>query len=187
MDGENMRFFSQYLTEAPEDEETTPEEQPDDGPPDLDNIGTDDPPDLGDIGEEPLDDEPPDIGDDFQDGEQAPSDENQINVDDLGGKVSAILNHQLYQRFLNLLTSIGGQLTSLKNNIDVLYVLTTEVDEIEMSLKKLDENIRIYLKSNFLQENYSKNLLFYNKCINLLSLLNDSFNAKVSKGIKKAE
>lgn len=184
-------LFLKYLTEAPEDE--APEETPpnipeeDTGPPDLD---------------EPTggpDDAPPDLDDNFDTGvdeggfEEEPeqqdqgSSNNEINIDNLSDKVSAILNEQLYQRFLTLLTTIGNQISLLKNNNDVLLVVTEDIGKISESYNKLRENIRVYLTNNFMHENYSKNLLFYNKCLNLMVLLNESFNAKVSKGLKNVD
>jgi len=102
----------------------------------------------------------------------------------LDEKISAIMNMNLYQRYLSLLNTIGGQLTMIKNNSDILHTLSADSLDIVESLKKLDENIRLYLKNSFLNENYSKNLLFFNKCLNLLKLLNDVFDSNVKKGIK---
>lgn len=195
MADKNMNLFMKYLTEAPDDDSGAP--------PDLnDDVGIDNsPPDIDDnIGTEENNNEPPDLNDDigldneddFQndnnvDENNPEENESQIDVENLSGKVSAILNQQLYQKFLNLLTSIGNQLSLLKNNNDVLFVITKDIDEINSAFSKLDENVRIYLKNNFMNENYSKNLLFYNKCINLLSLLNESFNSKIGKGIKNLD
>ena len=176
-------LFLKYLTEAPEDEapEETPPDIPeeDTGPPDLD---------------EPTggpDDAPPDLDDNFDTGvdeggfEEKPeqqdqgSSNNEINIDNLSDKVSAILNEQLYQRFLTLLTTIGNQISLLKNNNDVLLVVTEDIGKISESYNKLRENIRVYLTNNFMHENYSKNLLFYNKCLNLMVLLNKSSSSRV--------
>ena len=73
----------------------------------------------------------------------------------------------------------------LKTNGDVLFTLSPESLDIVGSLKRLDENVRLYLKNTFLNENYSGNLLFFNKCLNLLKLLNDVFDRNVRKGIKE--
>ena len=93
----------------------------------------------------------------------------------------------LYQRYLTLLNTNGSQLTMIKNNSDILFTLSKDSLSIVEKLKKLDENIRLYLKNSFLHENYSKNLLFFNKCLNLLKILNDIFDKEVRKGIKGTE
>lgn len=132
---------------------------------------------MGDVGDFPEDETFDDAGTGEQDDGNTDGD---LGIDD---KVSAIMNMNLYQRFISLLTSIGSQITSIKNNSDVLYTLSEDSVDIVDSLKKLDENIRLYLKNTFINENYSKNLLFFNKCLNLLKLLNDVFDEKVRKGI----
>ena len=164
--------------DIPEDAGDTP------GPPDL--------PDT-DGGDDPGDDAPPDIGGDegfgddagFGDDDSNGGDNDQAKDPGLDEKVSAVLNRELYQRFLSLLDTIAGQLSMLKTNGDVLFTLSPESLDIVGSLKRLDENIRLYLKNTFLNENYSGNLLFFNKCLNLLKLLNDVFDRNVRKGIKE--
>ena len=66
----------------------------------------------------------------------------------------------------------------------MIYTLSDQTSSIIAPLKKLDENVRLYMSNIFLEENYSRNLLFFNKCLNLLKLLNDSFDASIQKGIK---
>ena len=66
----------------------------------------------------------------------------------------------------------------------MIYALSPEAPDIIGSLKKLDENIRLYLDNIFVNENYSRNLLFFDKCLNLLKLLNDAFDGSIQKGIK---
>lgn len=189
-------IFEKFLFEAPGDDvppdmvdapPDVPEGAENDGPPDIptDDVGGDD--GMG------LDDGPPDMPDEFggdefgtddmsADGSENPDDQLQnLGLDE---KISAIMNMNLYQRYLSLLNTIGGQLTMLKNNSDILHSLSADSTEIIESLKKLDENIRLYLKNSFLNENYSKNLLFFNKCLNLLKLLNDVFDSNVKKGIR---
>jgi|GEM_PF-2166485 len=192
-------IFEQFLFEAPGDEvppdmvNNQPEvpvgAENDNGPPDLpENLGTDTDSD------QTTDDGPPDMPEEFgedefgmeddmgTDGAENPDDPMQnLGLDD---KISAIMNMNLYQRYLALLNTIGGQLTMIKNNSDMLYTLSAESLEIIESLKKLDENIRLYIKNSFLNENYSKNLLFFNKCLNLLKLLNDVFDSEIKKGLK---
>ena len=173
---------------APDNTESGPPDIPDDasddnGPPDLpDDISDDNgaPPDLGDDN---------DTGDDFgtddgledMEGNENPNDPNNLELDE---KISAIMNMNLYQRYLSLLNNISNQIIMIKDNTDILYTLSPDSLEIESSLKKLDENVHLYLTNNFMNENYSKNLLFFNKCLNLLKLLNDTFNEKIQKGIK---
>lgn len=195
---DSINFFMKYMKEAEGDtppdvaaastgDDNAPPDMPEDpgdaGPPDIeDDIG-------GDVG---MDDgAPPELDDGFGDDEgfggDDMGDEGQEENPDLGldEKVSAIMNQQLYQRYLNLLSSISNQLTMMKNNNDILYTLSNKSVETESDIKKLDENIRLYLKYNFSNENYSKNLLFFNKCLNLFKLLNDSFDQSIRKGIKE--
>ena len=194
----NKNIFEQFLFEAPEDE--TPPDMVDNGTPEVPaGAENDEPPDLpddasfGGSDDVPSGDEPPELSeedfgtDDFNDEEmdtdnQEDSDSklNNLGLDD---KVSAIMNMNLYQRYLVLLNTIGGQLTMIKNNSDILYTLSNESLDIVEQLKKLDENIRLYLKNSFVNENYSKNLLFFNKCLNLLKLLNDVFDSNIKKGL----
>lgn len=200
----SINIFEKFLfTEAPGDdppdaggeEASAAPDIPDDaaaqdGPPDLPDT-TDD----TDVGDAAGDDGPPDIGgaddagnDDFEDtgnydGETNNNGEQQKELK-LDGKVSAIMNMNLYQRFLTLLNTINSQLSMIKNNSDMIYALSPEAPDIIGSLKKLDENIRLYLDNIFVNENYSRNLLFFDKCLNLLKLLNDAFDGSIQKGIK---
>ena len=197
----NMNLFEQYLFEAPGDDPTpdipddsTPPDMPEDTPAED---GTEDAPtDDGGMPDISTDDEPPPDMDDggFGDTDEdmgygdddldinGESDTNNMGLDE---KVSAIMNMNLYKRFLSMLTTLSTQQASIKNSGDIIYAISPQITEISKSLKKLEENIRLYLKNNFLNENYSKNLLFFNKCINLLKLLDDSFDSIVRKGVKE--
>lgn len=181
-------IFKRFLFEAPEDsppdiapDDTAPDIPADDSPPDMPS--DDGPPDM------PSSDDPPDMpeddfgADDFTDDT---TDNPEANLQDLGldDKVSAIMNMNLYQRYLTLLNTINTELTNIRNNNDTLRMLSSDSLKIIDSLEKLDENIRLYLKNSFLNENYSKNLLFFNKCLNLLKLLNDVFDKDIKKGSK---
>lgn len=199
-----MGLFERYILEAPDDPSGTqsppaasapPTAPPtNDPPPDM----PDDPPpdDTGaDIGDQPMegdDDAPPDLdgmGDpeDFGDPGEEPPEEDQGSELELDEKISTIMNQNLYQRYLVLLNEIGTQLSGIKNNSDALYTLYPEYSENIAELKKLEENVRLYIKNSFIKENYSKNLLFFNKCINLLKMLNDDFNKNIRKGMKNVE
>lgn len=208
---DKLSLFDKVMFEAPGDPPDIPTEGagPPDSPPDIsesDNA----PPDMADDGGAPPDmggddsggdmgNEPPDMGgDDFlgdgEDdqgfGDEAPEEgdgENQDHPLEFDEKISAIMNMNLYQRFLSLLNNIGGQLSLIKDNSDMLYTLSNDSLDVIGSLKKLDENVRLYLTNYFLNENYSKNLLFFNKCLNLLKLLNTVFEKNVQKGIKSME
>lgn len=189
--GTPLDLFQQSLfLEAPGDEgEASTDAQPtdppaDDGPPDIpDDVGTesdnDAPPDMTD--EDPSDDGLGDTG--FDDGQQQ-EEEDPNKTMKLDTKVSTVMNVNLYQRYLTLLNTINTQLSMIKNNGDMIYTLSDQTSSIIASLKKLDENVRLYMSNIFLEENYSRNLLFFNKCLNLLKLLNDSFDASIQKGIK---
>ena len=183
-----LNLFKQSLfMEAPEDEspadETPPDVAPDDSPPpDIDtDAGTetdDTPPDIQD------DDVPPDdmdiMGDDNTEEQSEEDKQHEMRLD---AKVSTVMNVNLYQRYLTLLNTINGQLSMIKNNGDMIYALSKDTSSTISALKKLDENVRMYMSNIFQEENYSKNLLFFNKCLNLLKLLNDSFDKSIRKGI----
>lgn len=189
--GTPLDLFQQSLfLEAPGDEgEASTDAQPadppaDDAPPDIpDDVGTesdnDAPPDMTD--EDPSDEGLGDTG--FDDGQQQ-EEEDPNKTMKLDAKVSTVMNVNLYQRYLTLLNTINTQLSMIKNNGDMIYTLSDQTSSIIASLKKLDENVRLYMSNIFLEENYSRNLLFFNKCLNLLKLLNDSFDASIQKGIK---
>ena len=194
----NLSLFERYLIEAPEDEAAPdanmdvstedPPEAPIEDPPAIDGTtgddnagdfsadsdGTEDPPDMGDFGTDDMD---TGTEDDTSDGNSAPT--------GLDGKVSAIMNQTLYKRYLSLLTQIASQQTSIKNNSDILYTISADVAGIVKSLSRLEGNIRSYLKNTFADENYSRNLLFFNKAVNLFKLLDDSFDAMIRKGMKE--
>lgn len=191
-------FFDKVMLEADgDDAPDVPSETNDNSPPDINN---EPPPDISednnsppDISDGTEDNSPPDI--DFNEEEDDPGfeDEEQSEENDENNnlgfdeKISAIMNMNLYQRFLSLLNTVGGQISMVKRNSDMLYTISNESLDILESLKKLDENIRLYLSNYFLDENFSKNLLFFNKCINLLKLLNTIFEKNIKKGIKSLE
>lgn len=202
---DNLNFFKSFLeaegdppdaamgaASAPPD---IPDDVPEDaGPPDISDTADDSPPDFG--GDDTtMDDAPPDFGgedggDDFGTddmGEDGSEDGEGENTEPMGldEKVSAIMNKNLYSRFLTMLDDLGSQLTQFKNNSDIIYTLSAEANDMYGKYKELDENIRLYLKNSFIDENYSKNLLFFNKCLNLFKLLNDSFSALIHKGINE--
>ena len=188
-----VNLFEKYLFEAPDESppdvaDTGPPDMPDDapdsGPPDLDagggDIGGDDPPEMGggDFGDDGFGD----MGGNGDGSEGDPTEE--LELDD---KISAILNLNLHQRFLAMLNKIANQLTMLKNNADVLHTLSPESLEMVGALTKLDENIHLYLKNSFDNENFSKNRLFFDKCLNYFRLLKEQFGKQVKKGIRSAE
>ena len=134
-------IFERFLFEAPEDD--IPPDMVDNGPPDVpDGAENDEPPDLpeDDLGGDDagVSDDMPDMPDEF--GEEDFNDEgmsedmpdegesNGNNLQNLGldDKISAIMNMNLYQRFLTLLNTIGNQLTMIKNNSDILYTLSID-------------------------------------------------------------
>ena len=165
---EKRSFFEKYFYEAPEDESP-----PDDNTGNESEQTSNDPPDT-------TDDGAPDMND-FDDNLDNSNISQDLHLDD---KVSAIMNMNLYQRYLSLLTTIKTQLTMIRDNNDILRTLSPDSLNIVDSLKKLEENINLYIKNNFTHENYSKNLLFFNKCLNLLKLLNDVFDKDINSGIK---
>lgn len=202
MDGSNLDLFKQFLFEAPGDdpppdlgEEPQSQDLNNGAPPELnDDSGDgdmDSPPELG--GDDMMmggdDGAPPELGDDTgfgdDEGSGAEQDPNQnMEVDE---KISAIMNANLYQRFLSLLGDVTNQISAIKDNSDIIYSLAPDSSKTVSSLKKLEENINLYLNNYFATENYSKNLLFFNKCLNLLKLLNDAFDKNIQKGIRTSE
>ena len=199
---EKRSFFEKYFYEAPEDESPPDDntgnesEQTSNDPPDTTDDGAPDMNDFDDSDNSDDGDSPPDIGgfddtdnngddnfgmDDFDDNSDNSNNSQDLHLDD---KVSAIMNMNLYQRYLSLLTTIKTQLTMIRDNNDILRTLSPDSLNIVDSLKKLEENINLYIKNNFTHENYSKNLLFFNKCLNLLKLLNDVFDKDINSGIK---
>lgn len=199
----DLTLFDRVMFEAPEDSPDVPSESNDTPPdmpsapqesneslPDLSEDNNDPPPDMmEDDGGDGS--QPPDIEDDYEDEEAFLDDESEedpasgnLRFDE---KISAIMNMNLYQRFLSLLNTIGSQVSTIKRNSDMLYTISNNSLDIIESLKKLDENIRLYLSNYFLNENYSKNLLFFNKCLNLLKLLNTVFEKNIQKGVRSIE
>jgi hypothetical protein len=186
-----LTYFEKFLYEAPDDDppdapsgDTGPPDMPDDSPPpDMDggdppDMNGGDPPDMGDEGSfDGMDD----MGGDDQTDQANPDDQAPEGLDE---KISAIMNMNLYEKYLSLLNTISNQLTMVKLNNDVLYTLSPSSIDIVPQLKKLDENIRLYLKNSFTHEAYSKNLLFFNKCLNLLKLLDNMFDKDVRGGIR---
>lgn len=173
----NNLFEQLIFSEAPEDEpvpsDTGPPDIPDDQPPELDVGGEDQPPELAD-----------DAGDDFgMDGvdDQVGEDGEGEAPVEISEKISTAMNYRLYQRFLTLSNTVSGQLTTIKSNSDLVHSTSPKAMAVIEPLGKLGENIRLYLINNFLDSNYSQNLLFYNKCLNLLKLLNDIFSSELGK------
>lgn len=191
----DLDFFKRFLYEAPGDDpppDISQDNEQDNSPPDIgDDSTNNDPPDIDDSGG--IGDAPPDLDDsgfddNFGDDTNNDSDGEQQQPElELDEKISAILNQRLYQRFLELLSKINSQISQMKDNGDVLYSITPESTEINRHLIKLDENINMYLNHYFMNSDYSKNRLFFNKCLNLLALLNQSFDAAVKKGVKSMD
>lgn len=184
----------------------------DDAPPDMAGAtapadGTADPPpspggdaapDMGGTDEfgmgDPNGGGPPDIeepGEDFG-GEGGGENSEEDSEDDpanmkFDDKISNVMNMNLYQRFLNMLNSITSQVNTIKDNADIINALTKDASDLVPSLQKLDENIRLYLSNFFLNENYSKNLLFFNKCLNEYNLHREFFTKEIKKATRNVE
>lgn len=193
---EQRSLFEQWMFEAPGDdppvEETPAPDMPDEAPP-MDDT----PPDM-DVGD-PADDTPMDVGggddlppdlgndDSFGDFEDLPADEEEKSPAGLSDKVSSILNLNLYQSYMGLLSQLESNISSIKHNSDLLYSLNKDIELVVNDFKRLSENLRLYIDNSFTNERYEKNLLFYNKCKNLNKLLNDKFDSIVHKGIKESQ
>lgn len=189
-----LEFFKQYLTEAPEDD-SPPDAQ--EAPPD-DSFDMGDPPDLpSDDGGGDISEDPPDLGGGDDDGgfgdfgsddnESEDGGDNQTNPMELNEKISAIMNHKLYQRFVQLLGSVKGKISEIKDNSDILYTISPDCIQVVKRLQSLEENIKLYLRNKFVNEDYGKNLLFFNECLNLQALLSLIFDNAIKKGIKHVD
>lgn len=160
--------------------------------------GGDAAPDMGGTDEFGMEDPngggPPDIeepGEDFG-GEGGGENSEENSEDDpanmkFDDKISNVMNMNLYQRFLNMLNSITSQVNTIKDNTDIFNALTKDASDLVPSLQKLDENIRLYLSNFFLNENYSKNLLFFNKCLNEYNLHRELFTKEIKKTMRNVE
>lgn len=188
MGNERSLFDQIVFTEAEETpEEETAEDTSAENPPD----------DMPDVpyDEEPADDgggDPPDVPglDDFEDepeGSQEEGQEEETKEPEVGEKISAAMNSSLYQQFMTMINTISNQLGDIRNNNDVIFVTAPDALSITKPLSKLADNIRLYLANNFVGTNYSKNLLFYNKCLNQLNLLTEIFTRKLQQGNKDAK
>lgn len=171
-----MSLFERVFFEAPEDD-----------PPDMAPPSTDDaPPDIGGADDPPPDmdagDMEGDMGDDnygFDDGTGGDEDDTEnLNFDD---KISIIMNQRLYERFIKLHMTLKNQLKIFNKNMDLIDTISDKNDSILTSMTKLSENVEEYMANYFMNENYSKNLLFFNKCINLYNLLQQNFDKEIKR------
>lgn len=167
-----MSLFERVFMEAPEDDAPPEMEPPTDDPPDM-NGGNDPPPDMGDVNMDDADDSGYDFDD--NDGSSSSDDEN-LDFDD---KISVIMNQRLYERFIKLHMKLKNQLEIFNKNLDMMNTISDQSDSILSSLTKLSDNVEEYMSNYFMNENYSKNLLFFNKCLNLYNLLQKMFDKDV--------
>lgn len=171
-----MSLFERVFFEAPEDD--PPDMAPpstDDAPPDMG--GADDPPPDMDAGDMEGDMRDNDYG--FDDGTGGDEDDTEnLNFDD---KISIIMNQRLYERFIKLHMTLKNQLKIFNKNMDLIDTISDKNDSILTSMTKLSENVEEYMANYFMNENYSKNLLFFNKCINLYNLLQQNFDKEIKR------
>lgn len=195
-----MNIFEQYLylNEAPGDEESPPdigEEAPPEDMPDIDDGMMDnggdmpDMPDMPDMnmdGDMDMDMGGGDMGDggfsDEQQGDNGDLPDENLAVND---KVSLLMNVNLYNHYLSLRDKLRSELSATNNNKDILFSLSDDIVDIIKALDKLEDNLSTYMRNLFNNESYSKNLLFFNKCVNLYNLIIDNFNDVVKEGIRK--
>lgn len=165
--------FSEAPGDEPEPAETGPPDLPADDPTGEPPAGDDPPeiPETDDFGPDGSGDELPD---DDPTGDEAPL--------EISEKISVVMNYQLYQRFLTLSNTVANQLSTIRSNNDLIHSVSPKALAVIEPLGKLGDNIRLYLTNNFLDNNYSRNLLFYNKCLNLMKLLEDIFARELSRG-----
>lgn len=169
-----MSLFERVFFEAPEDD------PPDMTPPAMDDA----PPDMGGADDPPPDIDPGDMDMDAGDGgfgyedDAEDGDVENLNFDD---KISIIMNQRLYERFIKLHMTLKNQLKIFNKNMDLIDAISDKNDSILTSLTKLNENVEEYMSEYFMNENYSKNLLFFNKCINLYNLLQKTFDKEIKR------
>lgn len=154
-------------------EENMAEEPIEDLPPDdLDTTE----PDMDTSEDMTSDDFDPDtesISSDMPDGTSVPFDK----------KISDTLNRNLYQHYISLKKTINQELTMTEDNLDFIDPEVLKDTNLVEILKKLSSNMDLYLMNNFLNNDYSKNVFFYNKCLNMVNLVNIEF----SKALKKSQ
>ena len=178
-----------FLFEAPGDEEepsdaNQPAEETEvtDEPAPADDVNVDDA--GGDDTDAPPDLDMGDFSDDSTDdvlgGDDSGEDTSNLKLDE---KISSILNVNVYKDCLRLLSDIGTQLNTIKDNVDMFDAITKTTSTFVDSLRKLDNNIREYLTNIFQDTRYENNLLFYNKCKAYYALLNEKFDKEVHKSI----
>lgn len=171
-----LNFFESVLLEAEGDSiPDIPEE------PSVDNIPPDVADDVPDIPDDQIIDDPPDVDTDYNDIniDDNMSDEETVEDLNINEKISVVMNSNLYQKFLSLIVVISDHISIIKDHRDEIYSIAPNAIGIEESLKKLRENINLYLANNFINNNYSSNLLFFNKCSNLLNLLDNDFSNNI--------
>lgn len=179
-----MVLENKLFTEAPEDEETSTVE--DTTPPEVEDVPEETEEEVTtDTTEEVVEDDqgPPDIEDDVteEDIETITSDMPSGEGTEFDKKVSDILNRELYQHYMSLKKTINQELTMLENNIDYINSEVMKETDIVEILKKLEENMDLYLANYFVNSNYSKNVFFYNKCLNMVNLVNLEFKRVLEK------
>ena len=146
-------------------------------PPDMDMGGMD--MSMGDGGGDDMG-----FGDDQQQQQNGDLPNENLAIND---KVSLLMNVNLYNHYLSLRDKLKGELSSINNNKDILYSISKDIPGIVSDLNKLENNVSTYMRNLFSNESYSKNLLFFNKCVNLYKLIIDEFNDLTKKGIKDVE
>jgi hypothetical protein len=172
-------LFERVLFEAEGDDISNDGNINNEGPPDIGVDEVDTQPD-----DTPLDEPPPELEDfpDIGDGTGAEDNiEDESENLDINEKISAVMNENLYKKFLSLISVITDHISLIKDNNDIIYSLSPNALGIIDSLKKLRDNINLYLSYNFINNNYSRNLLFFNKCFNLLNLLDKNFEKNIKQ------
>ena len=176
-----------YLFEAPGDEEEqTTEEPAEDTAGDPPAIEDENPAATPTDTDEGIDiSDPPDLTEDDMPGDDSFTDVdtpdlNNLSIDE---KISSILNVNLYKNYMQLLSDIGTQLNTIKNNIDIFQALNKDTNNTVKAIRDLDSNLRDYMVNTFKDERYENNLLFYNKCKALYQMLNEKFEKDIHKAV----
>ena len=167
-------------------EDSSPPDMPTGGDNNSDDMSDQAPPDMDFNDDESFENIDDESNEEFDTDGLEDLTNNQTNMQ-LSEKISAIMNQKLYQRFLSLLNKVQTQLTAVKKNSDILFVLSDKMIDTLKILERLDENIHLYLKHKFTNTDFSDNLLFFNKCLNLLQLANIMFDKNIHKGIKEQQ
>ena len=159
-----------------DDANAPPTEQPS---PEPDGMG--EPPPIADDETMSFDDS----GGGLDDGGDSTTDENDEDNEDgtknggekLSDKANAVLNHKLYQQFLDRNKEIEDILDNMQKVVPLLpYEIVQKNDAYITRLKTALDKGKSYAIEKFINSDYGENLLFFHKLDALYNLLEDEIN-----------